>query len=140
MIASRKIHRQSLPDTLFASLRERILNGEFKEGESLVQDGIAKEYGVSRIPVREALRQLEACGLVAMQIHHGAVVTSLPTEQLEELFELRSLLEGDLLMRAIPRMTDEQLANSGTILTQLKAAYKGHDVANWGRLNWAFHR
>jgi DNA-binding GntR family transcriptional regulator len=139
MMTNRKIQRQSLPETLFESLRERILNGEFKEGAALIQDALAKEYDVSRIPVREALRQLEACGLVAMQIHRGAVVTSLPTEQIEELFELRALLESDLLMRSIPRMADEQLANSRTILAQLEAAYKRPDISDWGRLNWAFH-
>src|SRR5882762_11581551 len=97
LAASRQIKRQSLPETLAESLRERILNGDFKEGEALVQDAIAQEYDVSRMPVREALRQLEACGLVVMHLHKGAVVNSVPTEQVAELFELRALLECDLL-------------------------------------------
>ncbi len=140
MRPSRKITRQGLPETLAESLRERILNGEFKEGEALIQDAIAQEYEVSRMPVREALRQLEACGLVAMHLHKGAVVTSVPTEQIAELFELRALLECDLLQRAIPRMTDEHLAASRTILSSLETSYSHRDVASWGRLNWEFHR
>jgi len=135
-----QIRRQSLPETLAESLRERILNGEFREGDALIQDAIAQEYDVSRMPVREALRQLEAGGLVAMRIHRGAIVTSVPTGQIEELFELRALLECDLLARAIPKLTDEDLSASREILAQLEASYERHDVASWGRLNWEFHR
>lgn len=140
MRPNRKIKRQGLPETLAESLRERILNGEFKEGEALIQDAIAQEYEVSRMPVREALRQLEASGLVAMHLHKGAVVTSVPTEQVAELFELRALLECDLLERSIPRMTDEHLAMSRAILSSLETSYSQRDVASWGRLNWEFHR
>ena len=137
---TRKIQRQSLPETLAESLRERILNGEIREGEALVQDVIAQEYDVSRMPVREALRQLEACGLVEMKIHKGAVVTSLPTEQIAELYDLRATLECDILARAIPRMTDEHLAHARAILTDLEASFKQRDVGSWGRLNWEFHK
>jgi len=139
LAASRQIKRQSLPETLAESLRERILNGEFKEGDALVQDSIAQEYDVSRMPVREALRQLEAGGLVVMKVHKGAVVTAIPADQIEELFDLRAMLECDVLARAIPHLTDEQLAASRDILAQLEKSYKRKDVASWGRLNWEFH-
>jgi DNA-binding GntR family transcriptional regulator len=129
-----------LPETLADSLRERILSGEFKEGDPLVQEAIAEEYEVSRMPVREALRLLEASGLVAMKTHKGAIVTSIPTEQIAELFELRALLECEILGHAIPRMSDEHLVNSQSILTQLEDAYHRRDVHSWGALNWEFHR
>jgi DNA-binding GntR family transcriptional regulator len=135
----RQITRQSIPESLRDSLQERILNGEFKEGDALIQDAIAEEYDVSRMPVREALRQLEACGLVAMRTHKGAVVTTLPTEQIEELFELRAMLEGDLLTRAMARMTDQDVVEARAILDQLEASYSARDMASWGRLNWTFH-
>ncbi|KAJ10347.1 GntR family transcriptional regulator [Pseudomonas aeruginosa] len=140
MTASRKIKRQSLPETLAESLRERILNGEFKGGEPLVQEAIAAEYGVSRMPVREAFRQLEAAGLIATQIHKGAVVTSIPAEQISELFDLRALLECQLLEHSIPNMSDENLATTREILARLEDAYHRKDVASWGALNWEFHR
>jgi len=136
---ARQITRQSIPESLRDSLQERILNGEFKEGDALIQDAIADEYDVSRMPVREALRQLEACGLVAMRTHKGAVVTTLPTEQIEELFALRAMLEGDLLARAMVRMTDQDVVEARTILGQLEASYQARDMASWGRLNWTFH-
>jgi DNA-binding GntR family transcriptional regulator len=134
-----QIQRRSIPENLRDSLRERILNGELKEGETLIQDAIAEEYDVSRMPVREALRQLEAMGLVAMRTHKGAVVTTIPTEQVEELFELRALLEGDLLARAIPRMLDQDVAEARAILSRLEASFEERDMAKWGGLNWAFH-
>lgn len=138
--SSRPIKRQSVPETLRDSLQERILSGEIREGDWLIQDAIAEEYDVSRMPVREALRQLEACGLVVMRTHRGAIVTSIPTEQVEELFELRATLECEVLRRAAPRMTDRDIAQARTILDQLDASYGQGDMGSWGRLNWAFHR
>jgi DNA-binding GntR family transcriptional regulator len=134
------IERRSIPESIRDSLQERILNGDFREGDTLGQEAIAEEYGVSRIPVREALRQLEAQGLVAVQTHKGAVVTTIPTEQVQELFELRALLEGDALAYAIPRMTDQDIVEARSLLDDLEASYGRGDMASWGRLNWAFHR
>jgi DNA-binding GntR family transcriptional regulator len=134
------IQRNSLPDTLAESLRQRIMSGEFKEGDQLIQDAIAKEYDVSRIPVREALRQLEADGLVLLKMHKGAIVTSIPTEQIAELFELRALLECDLLSYAVPRMTPAHITAAQAILDQLEESYHGTDVGKWATLNWEFHR
>ena len=135
-----QIKRQSLPVALADSLRERILNGEFKEGDQLVQEALAEEYETSRMPVREALRQLEAQGLVVLKTHKGAIVTTIPLEQIRELFDLRALLECDILEYAIPRLTDDQLRSSQEILSQLEDAYHRKDVGAWGRLNWEFHR
>lgn len=135
-----QIKRQSLPEVLADSLRERILNGEFKEGEPLVQEAIALEYECSRMPVREAFRQLEAAGLIISKIHKGSVVTALPTEQIYELFELRALLECSVLAHSLPRMTERSLANSEQILSQLEDAYNQRDIAKVGALNWDFHR
>jgi DNA-binding GntR family transcriptional regulator len=135
-----RIHRQSLPETLADSLRERILNGELKEGEPLVQEAIATEYGVSRMPVREAFRQLEAAGLIATRIHKGAVVTGIPAEQIDELFELRALLECQLLEAAMKGMSKVHLSASAEILPLLEEAYLSQNVSRWGALNWEFHR
>ena len=137
---SRPIKRQSVPETLRESLQERILNGEIREGDWLIQDAIAEEYDVSRMPVREALRQLEACGLVVMRTHRGAIVTSIPTEQVEELFELRAMLECEALRLSLARITDLDIAEARSILDRLDASYAAGDVGSWGQLNWAFHR
>ena len=135
-----RIQRQSVPESLRESLQERILNGEFREGDALIQDAIAEEYDTSRMPVREALRQLEATGLVSMRTHKGATVTSIPTEQIGELFDLRVILECDVLTRAIDRITDKDIADARSILDNLERSYQQRDAASWGKLNWTFHR
>src|SRR5690348_2420010 len=110
------IQRQTIASMTITALRERILRGDYPDGEPLRQDAIADELGVSRIPVREALRQLEAEGLVTFSPHRGAVVSTLSLEEIEELFELRADVECDLLRRAIPNIGAEHLARAGDVL------------------------
>jgi DNA-binding GntR family transcriptional regulator len=124
---------------VIAALRERILHGDFGEGEQLRQDAIAEEFGVSRIPVREALRQLEAEGLVTLYAHRGAVVTQLSPSEIGELFELRALLECDMLRRAIPHIDDLVIARASAVLEEFEAAFAAGNVRAWGTLNWEFH-
>jgi DNA-binding GntR family transcriptional regulator len=121
------------------ALREKILCGEYPEGVPLRQDALAADLGVSRIPIREALRQLEAEGLVAFSPHCGAVVSSLSLHEIEELFDLRGLLESELVRIAIPRLTNEDLNRADAILDAYEAAFQRRDVAEWGALNWRFH-
>src|SRR6476661_4206337 len=116
------IQRQTLTGMTLDALRERILRGHYPEGEPLRQDAIAEELGVSRIPVREALRQLEAEGLVTFSPHRGAVVSSLSLAEIDELFELRADIEGDLLRRAISKMTNEQLDRATAVLDEFQDA------------------
>ena len=133
------IPRQTLTGMTADALRERILHGRFPEGEPLRQDAIAEELGVSRIPVREALRQLEAEGLVTFNPHRGAVVSTLSLSEIEELFQLRATIELDLLDRALPRIGSEDIARAKEILDAYETALRKGDVASWGEMNWQFH-
>ena len=121
------------------AIRDGILHGNYAEGEPLRQDALADELGVSRIPIREALRQLEAEGLVTFNPHRGAIVSSLSLADIEEVFELRSHLEPDLLRLAIPRLTTYQLDLADEILDRYADALRASDVSKWGELNWQFH-
>src|SRR5512143_1313775 len=133
------IQRQTVASMTVTALRERILRGDFPDGDPLRQDALADELGVSRIPVREALRQLEAEGLVTFNPHRGAVVSSLSLGEIDELFELRAQIEGDLLRRAIPHMTAEDHARAAEILDAYELALHKGQVPVWGALNWQFH-
>ncbi|HEX7051358.1 MAG TPA: GntR family transcriptional regulator [Longimicrobiales bacterium] len=133
------VARRTVAGMTLEVLREKILRGEYPEGAALRQDAVAAELGVSRIPVREALRQLEAEGLVTFSPHVGAVVSTLSLEEIEELFQLRALIEADLLRRAIPMMEQADLDRADEILDQYEAAFRRGDVAAWGALNWRFH-
>jgi DNA-binding GntR family transcriptional regulator len=133
------IARQTLSMLTLDAIRERILHGYFTEGAPLRQDALAAELGVSRIPVREALRQLEAEGLVTFSPHVGAVVSSLSLDEIRELSEIRALIESDLLRRAIPRIDDDDLARAEEILNRYGTAPEAATVVRWGELNWQFH-
>lgn len=122
------------------AIREKILTGAIKAGEPLRQAALADELKVSRIPVREALLQLEAEGLVEFEAHKGATATRLSAEQVTELFELRALLECELLRLAIPKLTEAELAQSEQLLQQMSMAYQAADTSgSWSELNSRFH-
>jgi DNA-binding GntR family transcriptional regulator len=133
------LRRQTLTDMTTDAIRERILRGQYPEGEPMRQDAIGVELGVSRIPVREALRQLEAEGLVTFSPHRGAVVSSLSLKEIRELFELRADIEGDLIHRAVPRMGREDHIRASEILDAYELALRAGQVHTWGALNWQFH-
>ncbi|HXE59735.1 MAG TPA: GntR family transcriptional regulator [Gemmatimonadaceae bacterium] len=133
------IERFTLAGATLQAIRERILSGAYAEGDPLRQDAIAAELGVSRIPVREALRQLEVEGLVTFSPHRGAVVSTFSIAEIEELFELRAQIEADLVRRAVPSMTAGDFARAEEILDAFDAAFRKRDVAAWGELNWQLH-
>lgn len=121
-------------------LRERILSGDIEAGKPLRQSALANELNVSRIPIREALLQLEAEGLVKFEAHKGATAAGLSSEQVLELFELRALIEPDLLAKSIVNMTDEHIDNAQAILSQLEESFHHSNASNlWSDLNTKFH-
>lgn len=121
-------------------LRQRILSGQIKAGQALRQIAIAAELGVSQIPVREALLQLAAEGLVDFVPHKGAVALALTADEISELSHLRALLETDLLRAAIPNLTSDCLKQAAAVLDEFEALLdSGREVARWGELNTQFH-
>ena len=134
------IPRQSLTSAVADKLRDQIIRGEIQEGAQLRQDAIASQYHVSRIPVREALRQLDAEGLIAIVPNRGAVVPALSPNDVEELFSIRALLEPEILKRSIPRLTEDDFSESQAVLRKYVSELRRDDhVSAWGRLNWQFH-
>ncbi len=139
MATSRAISRQSLPDAIAQDLRERILNGELAEGETIRQSTLAEEYNVSRMPAREALRRLDAEGLVHLTTNRGATVTLHSLAEIAEIFDLRAMLEVDLFRRAIPQMTPQDFALCDRLLSDMEQSYSDDDVGRWGGLNHDYH-
>jgi len=122
------------------AIREKILSGEIKSGEPLRQAALAEELNVSRIPVREALLQLEAEGLVNFEAHKGATASEISADQVDEIFELRALLEAELLKYSLKNLDDEDFRQAEVILEQLEAAIDAGDTkAATGELNRQFH-
>jgi len=130
---------QSIAQQVIDAVREMILSGELAEGAQLRQDTLAGLLQVSRIPVREALRQLEAEGLVTFFPHRGAIVSALSSSEIRELFDTRALLECDLLCRAIPNMTEADFSRADAVLQAFDDAFARWEVRLWGQLNWRYH-
>jgi len=99
----------SLRGRVFGKLREDILLGKYKDMEELKEVVIGKELGVSRTPVREALRQLELEGLVTIIPNKGAYVTGISDKDVNDIFMIRSYLEGLCAAWACEHITEEQL-------------------------------
>ena len=126
----------SAPAMIRDGLRRAILDGVYASGVQLRQDKLAERFGTSRIPVREALRQLEAEGLVTIEANKGATVTVLSLPEVLELFEIRAALECRALRLAIPNMIDGDFEAAEAILQDYGAL---EDPSAWGDINWRFH-
>lgn len=126
----------SSPEWVADQLRKRILSGIYTGGTALRQEDLAAELGVSRMPVREALRQLAAEGLLILYPHKGAVVTELSADELEEIYLMRSVLESLALRLSLPNLGKGQLGQAEDALDQAEAQTDG---ARLSELNWAFH-
>lgn len=135
----RPVNRRTVTELALEALRERIVRGDYPDGAALRQDALARDLGVSRIPVREALRQLEAEGLVSFSAHYGAIVATLSLDEIAELFDLRAMIEADLLRRAIPCLRPADQRHAAEVLAGYDRALEGGVVAEWGTLNWRFH-
>lgn len=134
------LQRQTVPAMVVDRLREQILSHEIPEGAQLRQDNLAAAFGVSRIPVREALLQLEGEGLVRQVAHKGYSVTALSVDEIREEFDLRALIETDLLRRAIPHFTSADEAAARAVLATFDTLLTaGREEAEWAKLNWKLH-
>jgi DNA-binding GntR family transcriptional regulator len=109
-------------ELVLASVREAILAGVLEPGARLRQEELADVFRTSRIPVREALRALEYEGLVRSEPHRGFTVTSLDADDVEEVYDLRILLEGHAVRLALPLLTDDDLDELERLFDRMKNA------------------
>jgi DNA-binding GntR family transcriptional regulator len=123
-------------DLVAAAIRQWILHGKFKPGDKLDQQQTADELAVSRSPVREALRALEAEGLITLIPNRGAIVTERTLAELEELYFTRGIVEGIAIERAAPQMDSQTLHKLAQIL---EAADRTDDYGKLLMLNNDFH-
>lgn len=136
----KSLNHRTISAAVAEEMRQRILDGHFAAGTQLRQDALAEEFGVSRIPVREALMQLEAEGLVKILPHRGAIVPTLSLSEINELFELRILLEPRLLAASAPRLSAADYDALEEILGEYSAELRTNHIGRWGELNTRFHK
>ena len=130
--------RKTITDYLATALRTAIYDGQFDDNEELNQVELAQFFGVSRVPIREALRQLQAEGLVTAIAHHRTVVTGMNLSQITEAIEMRAVLESHLLRKAARRFDKVQIDRLRAICEETDKIkdYGSH----WVVKNWEFHR
>lgn len=119
------------------ALRRAILDGTLAGGAALRQERLAEAFGTSRFPVREALRLLEAEGLIAFHPHRGAVVAAVSAEEVADVYAVRAALESMALELSVPHLQRDDLDRAAALLDELDEATG--DLARIGELNIRFH-
>jgi DNA-binding GntR family transcriptional regulator len=127
------------PDEIAASLRRAVRERVLAPGEALNQDQLARRYGVSRIPLREAMRTLVGEGLIVMQPGLGAVVAKLEPAEVTELYGLRLALEPGLAAPVVANSRRQDTDQLGVMVADMAALAPGQSE-EWSNLNYGFHR
>lgn len=133
---------QAAVDRVYASLRKGILDGTYPQGTRLGEVDLADALGVSRTPVREALRRLGSEGLLSTLPNKGARVRTWGDDEIEDIFDLRALLEGHAAALAASRISDSEALFMGELVTRMEAATDDDDAIDIDvvtELNGAFH-
>ncbi len=133
------LHHKTMAGAAVEVLRRRILDGDLPSGTQLRQSALAEEFGISRIPLREAFLQLKAENLVKVHAHRGAVVASLSNDEVAELFELRATLEPMLLRHSAPNLTVENFNALQSLLDDYARDLNSANARRWGVFNAQFH-
>lgn len=130
---------QPLREMVFDVLMDAIISGQLPPGERLMEVQLAEEMGVSRTPVREAIRRLELEGFVVMIPRKGAYVAGLSIKDIVNIFEIRTALEQLAVSLAAERMTDNDLETLERLLVELAESVEDADVEAWTELDKKFH-
>lgn len=128
------------PDEIANLLRRAVCRRVLPPGQPLNQDDLAKRFGVSRIPLREALRTLAAEGLIIIRPGVGAVVTELGPAELEELYDLRLLLEPPLAADTVRHARTVDIDQLEEMVQRMDGHLASQERDEWSSLNYAFHR
>lgn len=133
--AQRRVLRQEVLD----ALRTAILADELRVGSRLLEAEVASQMGVSRAPVREAIRQLEQEGLVEIIPHRGAVVIGLPGAEIDAIYEMRAVIEGRAMAAVARTLSADQDQRLRTLIDEMRAPLAAGDIDAVADIDWRFH-
>lgn len=131
---------QTLREQIVSSLRESIIQGELSPGQKLTEPELAEKLGISRTPIREAFRQLESEGFLTVIPRRGAVVSRLTRKEIDDFYELKSLLEGYAARMAAERINEKGIEKLRKINEQLVSLAEKEDIETFFHKNEEFHR
>jgi len=130
---------RTMQEIAYDAIRDGILAGRHGPGQRLIAEDLARELGVSRMPVREALHRLEAAGLVAITPHRGAVVSELSERECIEIYHVRAVLDGLATRLATPNLTEADHARLNGLLADMEAGVEAKDPQRVLNVNREFH-
>jgi len=133
-------YNQTLTEKVFKILEENILNGKYTNGDSLVETKLSHDLGVSRTPIREALRQLELEGLVKIIPNKGAIVLALSPKDIEDIYTIRSLIEGLAARLAAENITAQELKELNDAIELEEFYTTKNDIEHLMSLDSRFHQ
>lgn len=140
MSAARSFRRPpTAQEAVLAELRRAILEGDMRPGTQILQDSVARSLGVSRVPVREALKILEGEGQIFYAPHRGYFVAELSYEELVEVYRMRELLEAEAMSVAIDKLTAEDIARMEEAIKDMDVASATTDIVGLTAANRRFH-
>jgi DNA-binding GntR family transcriptional regulator len=134
------IARRSLHDELVERLRDMIGTGALAAGEKIQEMALCQRFGVSRTPLREALKVLASEGIVTLQPHRGATVASLSLPELEEIFPVMGALESVAGELACQRITDEEIAEIASLHQDMVEHWRRRELQPYFQINQAIHQ
>ncbi len=132
-------NRKTLSAQVYERIREAIIQQVLPLGERLDQNKLADDLQVSLVPVREALKTLEAEGLVSIIPRRGAFVTKISLKDLADLYFARQIIEGETAYHAVERLTENDLAGMEALIQQMREATDHEDMHAFMKLNRSFH-
>jgi DNA-binding GntR family transcriptional regulator len=130
---------RTMQEIAYDAIRDGILAGRHAPGQRLIADELAKELGVSRMPVREALHRLEVAGLVTITPHRGAVVSALSEAECIEIYHVRAVLDGLATRLATPHLSAADHARLAALLAEMEAGVEAKDPQRVLNVNREFH-
>src|SRR5210317_1067533 len=133
------IQKKTLHEEIANNLREMIMSGELMEGDKIKESELCDMMGISKTPLREALRVLSVEGLIRLVPNRGAFVTKPEFDEIAEMFDVMSLLEGFCAHRACQKMTTRNFAHLEKLHAKLEENFQRHDQEEYIRINNQYH-
>lgn len=130
----------NLTAKVYNHLKNDILSGKYEKGTALTETSVAQELNVSRTPVREALRQLELGELVTIVPNKGAIVEGVSVDDVRDIYEIRSLIEGIAAVHAVKNATDEQIEQLSEIVDLTEFYFNRNDTEKLQDMDGKFHQ
>lgn len=135
-----KSESANLTAKVYDYLKNQILSGVYEKGSAITELGVAKELEVSRTPVREALRQLELGGLIKIVPNKGAIVEGISLDDIKNIYEIRSLIEGLAAVHAVENATDEEIETLREIVDLTEFYFNRGDNKKLRDMDGKFHQ